>query len=209
MLLGKAPLELCDLVSAVTAGFPFHATKIDQRMFLRRTLEQLGISLGYKVFVPFGALPSESSLAVAWWELGRGTVFAAGCDWGNAGDVARAFTHLMTIKAPLKLLMFRSRDAGADRPDILLRSDIGAVLKALGAAIVDFRQHLEGELYVLIEGREQQSFRAYEFLVPTTGKLGLDFEEAGKAFRELDTTLSPCAAELIAKQKRIGTVDLK
>ena len=145
MLLGKAPLTAVELVSTITESFPLHATAVDQTKFLRNALERLGISLGYTMASPqFGFRPNDSSFTLTWWQPGIGTVLAIACEWGNAGDVASAFTNLMTIKAPMKLVIFGSRDAGVERPDILQRTDIDAVRKAVGAAIVDFSQHLEG-----------------------------------------------------------------
>ena len=185
MLLGKAPLTAVELVSTITESFPLHATAVDQTKFLRNALERLGISLGYTMASPqFGFRPNDSSFTLTWWQPGIGTVLAIACEWGNAGDVASAFTNLMTIKAPMKLVIFGSRDADVERPDILQRTDIDAVRKAVGAAIVDFSQHLEGELYVLLERVLQEGvFRAYDFVIPANGKLALQFEDAAHVFR--------------------------
>lgn len=104
--------------------------------------------------------------------------------WGNAGEAFAAFTRLMTRKSAMKLLIFGSRHAGAEREDILLRTDTEAVLTALGSALLDFSQHMKGEVYVLVERVEQQStFRHYQFAVPSDGKLALRFEEAAHLFR--------------------------
>ncbi|MGI9104047.1 MAG: hypothetical protein ACR2IF_16525 [Terriglobales bacterium] len=186
MLLGESPLTFAALTSALTEHFPYHATPADQMAFLRRALERLGTSLGYRVTPPHLERPhSDPCLDLVWWEPGRGTVLAADCDWGNAGEVAAAFTQLMTLKAPMKLLIFRTRHAGSERQDITLRTDIAAVLRAVGAAVVDFSQHLQGELYLLAELVPQQRiFRAYEFVVPVNGRLALSFEEAARVFRQ-------------------------
>jgi hypothetical protein len=188
LLLGKAPLTASKLVSAITAGFPFHAPPVDQAIFFRRELERLGSSLAYKMVRTQPGRPiGEPHFDVTWWEPGRGTILAAECEWGVAGDVAAAFQTLMSVKAPMKLLIFRSRHAGGERQDISLRTDIDAVLKAVGAAILDFSQHIKGETYVLLECVEQESLlRSYEFRVPASGKLALRFEEAAQVFRALD-----------------------
>ncbi len=185
MLLGEARWPVSQLVSDITQGFPFHATTADQTTFLRRSLERLGKSLGYTVASPrSGGVMTESRLDLAWWEPGAGTILVADCEWGNAGEVAAAFTALMTVKAPMKLLIFRSRQAGGEREDVLLRSDTEAVLTAVGAALIDFNQHLEGEHYVLLERLDRQpEFRTYEFLVPAHGRLALGFGEAAHVFR--------------------------
>ncbi len=194
MLLGNVPFTVANLLSATTAGFPFRAPQSDQTMFVRRALQALGESLSYRVICEgpgrhFDA--HEPSLDLTWWEPGTGTILAADCEWGVAGDVAAAFERLMAVKAPMKLLIFGSRRAGNERQDILLRTDIEAVLKAIGAAILDFGQHLEGELYVLLERLEQEPlFRSYEFRVPADGKLKLQFEQAAQVFRAREA----CAA---------------
>ena len=192
MLRGNAPLTAVELVSAIIESFPSHATDVDQTAFLRRSLERLGTSHGYKVVSPHTDLqPGEAAFVLHWWEPGTGTILAAGCAWGNAGEVAAALTTLMTVKAPMKLLIFRSREAGAERPDILLRTDIHAVLTASGAALLDFRQHLQGELYLLLEHvQNEPRFRSYEFRVPADGKLALAIPAAAQMFRALE----PCAA---------------
>jgi hypothetical protein len=184
LLLEKAPLTASNLVSAITADFPFYAPPVDQATFLGRALESLGSSLSYRVVRgQSGRHIGEPHLHMTWRDPGRGTVLAAECEWGVAGDVAAAFERLMTVKAPMKLLIFRSCHAGAERQDILLRTDIDAILKAVGAAILDFGQHVEGETYILLERVEQESvFRSYEFRVPANGKLALQFEEAAQVF---------------------------
>ncbi len=185
MLLGNAPLTRPKLVSAITEGFPFYAPPVDQTRFLRRALQTLGTSLNYQVIHgPSGREVSDSSLEMAWWEPGRGTVLAVECEWGVVASIAAAFARLMGRKAPMKLLVFGSRRAGADREDILLRTDIDAVLAAVGAALLDFSQHVEGELYVLLERVEREPrFRSYEFEVPGNGRLELPFQQAAQVFR--------------------------
>ena len=192
MPLRKAPLSAGELVSVVTESFPLHATPADQTISLRRALERLGTSLGYNaVVLQFSPWPNDSSFTLTWRQPGTGTVLAIACEWGNAGDVAAAFTNLMTIKAPMKLLIFASRDAGAEREDILQRTDLDAVRTAVGAALVDFSQHQEGELYVLLERVPQEGvFRAYDFVIPASGKLALQFEDAAHMFRACESCVT-------------------
>ena len=192
MPLGKAPLSAGELVSAITESFPPHATPADQTISLRRGLERLGTSLGYNVVIlQFSPWLNDSSFTLTWRQPGTGTVLAIACEWGNAGDVAAAFANLMTIKAPMKLVIFGSRDAGAERSDVLQRTDLDAVRKAVGAALVDFSQHQEGELYVLLERVPQEGvFRAYDFVIPANGNLALQFEDAAYVFRACDACIT-------------------
>ncbi len=181
MLLGDAPVTTARLTSKVTEGFPFYSPEVDQTAFLARGLESLGKSLDYSVMTGQGSHGSKPSLDICWRQPGRGIALAAQCCWGTAGEVAEVFTNLMSVKAPLKLLIFRTRPSGAERQDVLVRSDIDAVLKALGVTMLDYAQHLEGEIYVLLE-RVDQQFRSYEFRVPASGKLTLGFEQAARMF---------------------------
>jgi hypothetical protein len=97
----------------------------------------------------------------------------------------------MTIKAVMKLLVFRTRSAGAERLDVSLRTDHDAVMMAIGAALIDFAQHVEGEHYVLLEcGEQKPAFRSYEFRVPANGKLALGFEEAASVFRPTEAVFA-------------------
>ncbi len=189
MLPGRVPVTVSNLVARLTDGFPLQGRPNDQALFLRRALGSLGTSLNYKVS-PMRTL-GGSSLDLTWWEPGRGTILAADCEWGAAGDVAAAFTRLMTIKAAIKLLIFSTRQAGAERPDVLLRTDHDAVMMAIGAALLDFAQHVEGEYYVLLERSDQKpAFRSYEFCVPANGKLALGFQEAANVFRPIEAVLA-------------------
>ena len=193
-MVGDVPCTPARLVSAINVGFPFGLPQGDQTMFLRRTLEMLGKSLNCRIrFDQRGRLfeSDRPSLNLSWWQPGTGTTLAVTCEWGLAGDVANAFERLMAVKAPMKLLIFCTRQAGNERRDILLRTDTDAVLKAIGASIIDFGQHFEGELYVLLESVQQTSmFRSYEFRVPTTGKLAVNFERASCLFSRTDCTSS-------------------
>ncbi len=200
MLLGNAPLTRASLVSAITEGFPFYAPPVDQTRFLRRALQSLGASLNYRVIHgPSEREVSDSSLEMAWWEPGRGTVLTVECDWGLVANIAAAFARLMTRKAPMKLLIFASRRAGADREDILLRTDIDAILAAVGAVLLDFSQHLEGEWYVLLERVERDSvFRSYEFQVPGNGRLELAFQQAAQVFRAREACVAASAVQQAA-----------
>lgn len=186
MLFGPTAVAVSQLVHAVVADFVPGAPKTIQSSSVRHALDKLGSSLGYRVFVT----DSEQSrterdwlLDVVWWEPGRGVVLAANCQWGNAGKIAHDFQRLLAVKAPMKFMVFGSRQAGGERQDIALRTDIDAILRALGIHLIDFSQHVEGELFVLLEHVEEDStFRGYEFRVPADGKLSTKYEHAGRLF---------------------------
>ncbi len=186
MLFGT-PVALSQLIHAVAADFVPGAPRNIQSSAVRHALDKLGGSLGYQVFVT----DSERSrtdrdwlLDVVWWDPGHGVVLAANCRWGNAGQIAHGFQRLLAVKAPTKFMVFGSRQAGGERQDIALRTDIDAVLQALGIQLIDFSQHVEGETFGLLEHVEEDSaFRAYEFQVPVDGKLSAKYEHAGRLFR--------------------------
>ncbi len=190
MSFGPSPVTVSEIVNAIVSSFLYGSPRDAQIVSIKHALEKLGIPRGYRVyFTPLRRprIEREWLLGLAWWEPGRGTVLAAECQWGNAGDIAQDFERLMAVKSPLKLLIFASRRAGAEREDVQLRTDIDAVLHVLGASLADFSQHIEGETYVLLEHVESNScFHAYEFRVPKDGKLGVSYEAASKLFRRIE-----------------------
>ncbi len=189
MLFGPVPVSPDKLIAAVTTNFPFGAPKTDQSRAIKRAMDQLGRSLNYTVFYADNndrRQQREWVLDLVWWNAGTGSVAAMKCEWGNAGAVVEQFHKLMGIKAPLKVLVFATRQAGAERPDVLQRKDTSAMLHALGTCAIDFSQHVAGEHYLLLELVEEESqFRAYELSVTTDGKLGVPFDSALQVFRRL------------------------
>ena len=187
MLFGSAPISVSQLVAAVRSGFAFLVPGGDQTSLVKAALEKIGIAHGYTVVAgPSGRHPGhpEWLLDLVWWERGRGAVLAVECRWGDAGEILRGFETLMATKAPLKLMVCRSRRPGAEKQDILFRTDTEAILQALGTALIDFSQHVAGETYVLMEHAEEESaFHAYEFHVPSDGKLTTKFKDASSLFR--------------------------
>src|SRR5512138_3014523 len=190
MLFGTAPISAADLVAAVTANLLYGAPRAAQATSIKHALEKFGISRGYRVFFSEAAEQAngrEWMLDLAWWQPGQGTMLAAECEWGNSGAILNKFEKLLALKAPLKLMIVASRRAGAERQDILFRTDSDAILKVMGTALIDFAQHVAGESYVLLEHVECDSrFRAYEFRVPNDGKLDCDFCDAAALFRPVE-----------------------
>jgi hypothetical protein len=175
MLLGPAPVSQTEILDVILPGFPFRGTRGDRRIAVKRALERLGKSLSHSVYY---SEPHESgrngefTVDVAWWRPGQGMVFAAECEWGNAGAVSEALKKLLALKAPLKVLAFNSRRAGSERQDIASREDTEAFLEVLGHLMLDFAQHVEGERYLLLElAQGEDRFQSYEFTVPGSGRL--------------------------------------
>lgn len=197
MSFGPTPVTVSEIVTAVVSNFLFGAPKDARTTSIKHALEKLGASLGYRVFyTPLRRPrdPNEWLLGLAWWQPGRGTALACECQWGNAGDIVHDFERLLAVKAPLKLMIFCSRQAGAEREDVLLRTDADAILQALGASLIDFTQHVEGETYVLLEHVESNAtFHAYEFRVPADGKLAIKFDDARQLFRRIEIAKSAAA----------------
>ncbi len=197
MLLGHDPIAVPQLIRAIISDFLVHAPKSAQTSSVKHALDKLGQSLNYNVSVTDSERARTERdwlLDVVWWEPGRGVVLAANCHWGNAGQIAHGFQRLMAVKAPLKLMMFASRHAGAEREDVPLRTDIDAILQALSAYLLDFNQHIAGETYVLLEHVETDSaFRAYEFHVPADGKLEIKLPEASGMFRRVEVSAAAVA----------------
>ncbi len=190
MLFGTAPVSASELAAAVIDNFLHGAPRAAQTTSIKHALEKHGLSLGYRVFCTAAAEQDNARewwLDLAWWRPGEGTVLAAACEWGNSGAMLNKFEKLLATKAPLKLMIVASRRAGAERQDILFRTDTEAVLNVLGTALIDYTQHVAGETYVLLEHVESNSkFRAYEFRAPGDGKLACDFCDAATLFRPVE-----------------------
>lgn len=197
MLFGPAPVSADKLIAAILSNFPFGAPKTDQTRAIKRAMDQLGRALNYTVFFSDNGdrrHEREWILDLVWWSPGAGTVAALKCDWGNAGSVVEQFHKLMGIKSPLKIMVFSTRQAGAERPDVLQRKDTSAMLHALGTCAIDFSQHVSGEHYLLLELVEEESlFRAYELCLTTDGKLGVPFDSALQVFRGLARNVTTAA----------------
>lgn len=189
MLFGPAPVSPDKLIAAILSTFPFGAPKNDQTRAIKRALDTLGRALNYTIFFSDNGDRRHDRdwiVDLVWWSPGAGTVAAMKCDWGNAGSVVEQFHKLMGLKSPLKVMVFSTRQAGAERPDVLQRKDTSAMLHALGTAAIDFSQHVTGEHYLLLELVEEESlFRAYELFVTVDGKLGVPFDSAIQVFRRL------------------------
>jgi hypothetical protein len=197
MLFGPAPVSVDKLIATILANFPFGAPKNDQARAIKRALDELGRALNYTVFFSDNGdrrHDREWMLDLVWWSAGTGTVAAMKCDWGNAGSVVEQFHRLMGLKAPLKVMVFSTRQAGAERPDVLQRKDTSAMLHALGTCAIDFRQHVNGEHYLLLELVEEENlFRGYELFVTVDGKLGTPFDSALQVFRRLARDVTTAA----------------
>ncbi len=91
-----------------------------------------------------------------WWDNtpGRkGVALAAECEWSTRqGAAIDDFEKLLTVKAPLKLFICRTR-----RHDEV-RGQIAATLK-------EFRQHVAGEKYVICEVRQSKKWTCYLYHV--------------------------------------------
>ncbi len=190
MLFGLVPVSTSELAAAVISNFLYGAPRAAQTTSIKHALEQLGVARGYRVFCTESCEQHngrEWLLDLAWWQPGQGTALACECEWGNSGEILHKFEKLLAVKAPLKLMIVASRRAGAERQDILFRTDTEAILKVLGTSLIDFSQHVAGETYILLEHVENDShFRAYEFRVEQDGKISCDFCDAAKLFQSIE-----------------------
>ncbi len=192
MLFGTNPVPISEITATVLSQFLKGLPREAQTAAVRHALQKLGVARGFRV--AGNSLSGEDDdghwrLDLAWWQPGQGTLLACQCEWGKSGDMLRKFERLLAVKAPLKLMVVRSRRAGAERQDVLFRTDTEAILKVLGTALIDFAQHVAGETYVLLERLESDSkFCAYEFCVPADGKLDRDFSDAASLFRPIELT---------------------
>ena len=196
MSFGSTPVAIPTLIDAINSDCLLRIPNHARTSLTQTALEKLGKSRGYTVFVsePGRQIDRpEWLLDLVWWEPGKGSVLAVECEWGDAGEILHGFRKLMATKAPLKLMIFRSRRAGAEKQDILFRTDREAILQVLGTSLLDFSEHVEGETYLLLEYVEAgPTFNMYEFRVPADGKLKTEFKDAATLFhrRELEKAIA-------------------
>lgn len=196
MSFGSTPVAIPTLISAIHSDGLLRIPNHARTSLTQTALEKLGKSRGYTVFVSEPGRQvdrPEWLLDLVWWEPGKGSVLAMECKWGDAGEILHGFRKLMATKAPLKLMIFRSRHAGAEKQDVLFRTDIQAILQVLGTSLIDFSEHVEGETYLLLEYVEAgPTFNMYEFRAPNDGKIRAAFQDAAALFhrRELEKACS-------------------
>jgi len=111
------------------------------------------------------ALHEEGDSALArqltlYWKRGDGIMAAFLSGWGDRQELDRRFQTLETIKAPQKAIIYscaKWRDA---------------VLEQLGAALLRYPHHIEGEQYLALNllGSEQR-MAAHSIVIPRNGNL--------------------------------------
>lgn len=97
------------------------------------------------------------------WKRGDGVSLAAMSGWGDREELETSFVHLEMIKAPQKLLLYtcaRWQDA---------------VLDQLGAALLRYPHHIEGEEYIALNllGAES-SIAAHVRRISASGRITLE-----------------------------------
>jgi hypothetical protein len=88
-----------------------------------------------------------------WWDAkSKRTVLACECEFGNPRDVARNperigedFDKLLSVKADLKLMVFDSYASNKEE------TQVETVLNNLSDRFRNFGQHLDGEVYILLD----------------------------------------------------------
>ena len=103
----------------------------------------------------------EWLLDVVWmkkedWRLG----LAVESEWLKPTEIEADFLKLLSIKAPKKLLVFKTRD----------RRQTEEVIQRIQSLMLKYPYHLAGEEYMAVERRAEGAFR-YLFRVPNDGHL--------------------------------------
>ena len=124
------------------------------------------------------ALHEEGDSALArqltlYWKHGDGIMGAFLSGWGDRQELERRFQSLETIKSPLKTIIY----------SCVKWQD--AVLEQLGAALLRYPHHIEGEQYLALNllGSEQK-MAAHAIVIPRNGNLDAgDLRAAAAAAR--------------------------
>lgn len=127
-------------------------------------LRREGKKRGFRVFPDndkrFATAKSQWLFDLIWWNngtRGKGVELAVECEWNSdAGAVVHDFEKLLTVKSPLKLMIYRARPKTRRQ----VREDIRKYLETYG-------QHVTGERYLICEFLPNSSCYSYMFRVKT------------------------------------------
>jgi hypothetical protein len=167
MLFGNAPISPAELLRIVTSEVPTRAKsdrKTDWTQAVKEVICELGEQRGFKTYasIHLGSEKHEEWLLdVVWWTTSGGMQLGVESEWGKVEHVLDDFEKLMSVKSPLKLMVFSSGET-------LLSEN--HIVQKLREYLTDFDQNVKDEIYLLVDftGGGHQ---CYECRVPHDGRL--------------------------------------
>jgi hypothetical protein len=167
-IFGETPIDATELVRELIARVRPQVTRQstdgEWTRAVKQSLRLLGNERG-KVVAPDDE-QAEFMLDLIWWrdKDSNDIDLAVECDWGNQKAVEYDFGKLLSIKAPLKLMVYGT--STNEKQDVLIREGIEKHY------MEKFSQHVAGEHYVLVEVDVPENLAfAYEILVSEHGSL--------------------------------------
>jgi len=167
VLFGNAPISTTQLLRIITSEVPARA-KSEGRRDWTQAVKQVLCGLceehGLKPYasIHLGSEKHEEWLLdVVWHSVSGGIKLATESEWGKLTHVQDDFEKLMSIKSPLKLLLFKSGNT---------RLSTAEVVQTLESDLAHFKQNVRGETYLLVDFRGGEH-KCYKFRVPHNGKL--------------------------------------
>jgi hypothetical protein len=165
-IFGDTPIDATELVNELIARVRPQVTRQstdrEWTRAVKQSLRLLGNERG-KVVAPDDE-QAEFMLDLIWWrdKDSNDIDLAVECDWGNKKAVEYDFGKLLSIKAPLKLLVYGP--SANEKQGLPIREGIEKHY------LEKFSQHVAGERYLLVEVVVAENLVcAYEFLVSEHG----------------------------------------
>lgn len=128
------------------------------KVLLRREGRKLGLHTFPNSDKRLAKPQSQWLYDIVWWDdrQGRkGVELAVESEWNaNKNDILDDFEKLLTIKSPLKLMIYRVRRNTKDQ-----------VREEIKKYFLDFRQHVRGENYILCEFQPNWTCNCYLYRV--------------------------------------------
>ena len=167
-IFGETPIDATELVKELIARVRPQVTREstdrEWARAVKQSLRLLGNERG-KVVAPDDE-QAEFMLDLIWWRAkdSNDIDLAVECDWGNKKTVEYDFGKLLSIKAPLKLMVYGPRTH--EKLGLPIREGIEKHY------LQKFSQHVAGERYLLVEVDVPENLVfAYEILVSEHGSI--------------------------------------
>lgn len=167
-IFGESPIDATELVNELIARVRPQVTRLSTDLEWSRAVKQSLRLLGNErgnIVAPDDE-QDEFMLDLIWWrDKGSNDVdLAVECDWGNKKALEYDFGKLLSIKAPLKLMVYGP--SRREKRGLPIREGIEKHY------MEKFSQHVAGERYLLVEVDVSENLVfAYETLVSENGRI--------------------------------------
>jgi len=166
MIFGGRPIEPEELVESLVRGV---INRVNQNEHwtpaVKRTLVEMACTRGFYAAPDPKENQPENLLDFLWFKNSKSNniVLAVESELNSKRNVWDDFEKLMHIKAPLKLMVWKTKNHEKQAPEVLdgLRT----------SCLENFNQHVKGESYVLLEFSGSKAAYWYLYEVPNDGEV--------------------------------------